>query len=170
MIPKSKCESIIKRSDSLNWRPHKWYNYSTATNYINSNTEFLRAPVSNIMKLELFPIINECLANYQKDICLFEINGFSNIQLNRYDVGTLMLPHHDHIHSLFNGPIKGIPILSIVGLLNDDFEGGEFVFWNDKIIRLKEGDIMIFPSLFAYEHQVKTITKGSRYSFVSWSY
>jgi len=170
MIPKSKCENIIKKSDNLNWKPHVWANYSTLVDSASPNTECLRTAISSIMKLELFPIVNECLASYQKDIYNFKINGYSDILLNRYDVGTQMLPHHDHIHTLFSGPIKGIPILSIVGLLNDDFEGGEFVFWNDEIIRLKEGDIMIFPSLFAYSHRVNKITKGSRYSFVSWVY
>ena len=38
-----------------------------------------------------------------------------------------MKEHQDHIHSIFDGNEKGIPILSIVGNLNDDFEGSEFI-------------------------------------------
>ena len=170
-IPNSICSNIIKKSDNLPWYTHTWAGYSTINDSLSPNTEFLRAPVNNLMKLELFPIINECISNYKIDINLdIDTHGFSHPQLNKYDTGTKMLLHHDHIHSLFSGPIKGIPILSVVGLLNDDFEGGEFVFWNDDIIKLEAGDLLIFPSLFAYEHQVKTITKGSRYSLVSWVY
>ena len=170
-IPKSSCSNIIKKSADLTWHTHSWSGYSTIEASPSTNTEFLRSPVDNVMKLQLIPRINECLDNYKIDSEIaIEITGSSHPSLNRYDTGTKMLPHHDHIHSLFSGPIKGIPILSIVGLLNDDFEGGEFVFWNDEVIKLVAGDVLIFPSLFAYQHQVNIITKGSRYSFVSWAY
>jgi predicted 2-oxoglutarate/Fe(II)-dependent dioxygenase YbiX len=56
-----------------------------------------------------------------------------------------------------------------VGQLNDSFEGGEFVVL-DKTIKMKAGDLLIFPSNFIFEHQVKTITKGTRLSFISWVY
>jgi predicted 2-oxoglutarate/Fe(II)-dependent dioxygenase YbiX len=79
-----------------------------------------------------------------------------------------MAKHVDHIHSMFDGNMKGIPILSIVGMLNDDYEGGEFVMFDDKIIELKQGDILMFPSVFLYPHEVKPVTKGVRDSFVSW--
>ena len=172
-IPDSVCSSIIKRADELSWKTHGWTNYSKEVASFSPSTEFVRAPIDNIMKLQLVPIINECLANYQQDInceISIDINGTSHPALNRYDTGTKMLPHYDHITSLFDGKVKGIPILSVLGLLNDNFEGGDFVFWNDEIIKLTAGDIVIFPSLFTYPHQVTTITKGSRYSFVSWAY
>jgi predicted 2-oxoglutarate/Fe(II)-dependent dioxygenase YbiX len=171
VMPNSTCSNIIKRSADLPWNTHAWSGYSTTTDSLSPSTEFLRAPADNIIKLQLIPRINECLDNYKIDSEIdIEITGCSHPSLNKYDTGTKMLPHHDHIHSLFSGPIKGIPILSIVGLLNDDFEGGEFVFWKNEVIKLVAGDVLIFPSLFAYEHQVNTITQGSRYSFVSWAY
>jgi hypothetical protein len=169
-VPKSTCRNIIKRSNNLNWNTHSWSDYSKTTPSISPDTEFLRAGVNSSINLKLCPIINECLLNYRKDIFPFELQAFSGISLNKYDIGTEMLPHVDHIHSLFTGPLKGIPILSVIGLLNDDFEGGEFVFWNEETIKLKQGDVMIFPSLFAYSHRVKTIKKGSRYSFVCWAF
>ena len=172
-IPESVCSSIIKRADELSWKTHTWHDYSNTVDSLSPSTEFLRAPIDKLMKLQLVPIINECLSNYIQDINLgldIEVVGISHPALNRYDTGTKMLPHYDHIHSLFDGKVKGIPILSVVGLLNNDFEGGEFIFWNDEVIKLETGDIVIFPSLFAYTHQVTTITKDSRYSFVSWAY
>jgi predicted 2-oxoglutarate/Fe(II)-dependent dioxygenase YbiX len=76
--------------------------------------------------------------------------------------------HCDHIHTLFDGKRRGIPILSIVGVLNENFEGGEWVMFENKKIELKTGDILMFPSNFLYPHGVLPITKGTRYSFVSW--
>jgi predicted 2-oxoglutarate/Fe(II)-dependent dioxygenase YbiX len=42
------------------------------------------------------------------------------------------------------------------------------VFWQDQKIELKAGSIMIFPSNFLYPHKVVEVTKGVRYSYVSW--
>ena len=94
--------------------------------------------------------------------------GYSEVRFNRYDEATEMQIHCDHIKSLFTGDKRGIPILSVVGVLNDDYEGGEFIMWQDTKIELPAGSIMIFPSNFMYPHKVTPVTKGVRYSYVSW--
>lgn len=94
--------------------------------------------------------------------------SFSNIRFNRYNKNQIMSKHCDHIHSLFTGEVRGIPILSILGVLNDDYEGGEFIMFDDYEIKFKPGDVIVFPSVFLYPHLVKPVTKGTRYSFVSW--
>ena len=81
-----------------------------------------------------------------------------------------MHEHCDHIHSLFDGNRKGIPTLSILGLLNDNFEGGEFVMFGDTTIEFKKGDLLLFPSNFLFPHRVDPVKKGTRYSFISWSW
>ena len=57
--------------------------------------------------------------------------------------------------------------MSVLGVLNDDYEGGEFVLIDEKI-DLSKGDIIIFPSNFMYPHKVEPVTKGIRYSYISW--
>ena len=54
--------------------------------------------------------------------------------------------------------------------LNDDYEGGEFIMFDNYEIKFKAGDLIIFPSVFLYPHLVKPVKKGIRYSFVSWCY
>ena len=97
-------------------------------------------------------------------------SGFSQIRFNRYDKDQIMSKHIDHIVSLFSGNPRGIPILSILSLLNDNYQGGEFIMFDDYEIKLKAGDLLIFPSVFLYPHLVKPVTKGIRYTFVSWCY
>ena len=80
-----------------------------------------------------------------------------------------MRPHIDHIHDIFDGKTKGIPVVSVIGCLNDDFEGADFMLCGEKI-DLKKGDILLFPSNFMYPHQVTEATKGTRYSFVAWAF
>ena len=71
---------------------------------------------------------------------------------------------------MFDGQIKGIPTLSIVGCLNDNYDGGDFIMWEKEKINLKQGSVLIFPSNFMFPHRVNSIKKGTRYSFVSWVY
>ena len=96
--------------------------------------------------------------------------GYTELRFNRYKTDTQMELHCDHIQSMFDGQRKGIPTLSIVGILNDDYEGGDFIMWEDTKLELKTGDLLIFPSTFLYPHKVNLVTKGTRYSFVSWTW
>ena len=95
--------------------------------------------------------------------------GYTYVRFNKYDERKKMAEHCDHIHTIFDGTIKGVPILSIVGLVNDNFTGGEF-YIDKKHIKLKQGDLLIFPSSFLYPHHVEPVQKGVRYTFVSWVY
>ncbi len=85
--------------------------------------------------------------------------------MNKYDVGTKMRKHYDHIHSVFKDR-KGIPVLSIVGLLNDNFEGGETIVENF-VVKPKQGKILIFSNGIMY-HEVKKIKKNNRFMLSAW--
>ena len=61
----------------------------------------------------------------------------------------------------------GVGITS--GFNRRNYEGGEFMC-REKKNKLIRGDILLFPSNFMYPHEVKEITKGIRYSFVSWAF
>jgi len=116
--------------------------------------------------------IKDCVSDYLKNVVPipFQLKQVSTIRFNRYQIGTNMKMHHDHIHGLFDGEKKGVPILTILALLNDDFEGGDFLMFDGKKVQLEAGDIILFPSNFLYPHAVTTVTKGTRYSFVSWGF
>jgi len=59
--------------------------------------------------------------------------------------------------------------LSMSVLLNDDYEGGNFQMHGQKkddTLIQGEGSIIVFPSFI--DHQVTPVTKGTRYSLVTW--
>ena len=58
--------------------------------------------------------------------------------------------------------------LSMSIILNSDYEGGDFEMrgLKNKVPRLEEGSIIVFPSFL--EHRVTPVTKGIRYSLVTW--
>ena len=169
LTPKE-CEQIVEELNDVDYVQHCYYDNTTNTSASHENDlqvtrEFIP------MREEIMKRTWNSIFTYTQELKFPWFDrwaGYSMIRFNKYDVDTYMKPHADHISSLFDGQRKGIPILSIVGLLNDDFEGGEFVMWKDKKIQLKTGDLIIFPSNFLYPHQVDTITKGVRHSFVSW--
>jgi len=78
--------------------------------------------------------------------------------------------HCDHIHTMFDGTRRGIPTLTVMAALNDDYQGGELVMFEDQPIELSTGDVIIFPSNFLYPHKIEPVTSGVRYSFVSWCF
>ena len=98
------------------------------------------------------------------------MNQFCPVRFNRYAPGQIMRPHHDHIHSLFDGTVKGVPVLSFIMNFNDDYEGADLFFWEDTVVPLGKGDIIMFPSNWLFPHGVTEATKGKRYSGVTWGW
>ena len=95
-----------------------------------------------------------------------ESTKINQIDLLKYSVGGKYTVHTDHF-------TKAPRHLSIIINLNDTYEGGDLVFTDQKnkeIKRLKlgAGTIVFFPSNFMYPHSIQPITKGTRYSIVSW--
>ena len=88
------------------------------------------------------------------------------IDLLKYSVGDHYKVHTDQFAT---APRQ----LSIIMNLNDDYEGGELIFTDQKQNEIKtynlgKGSIVFFPSNFMYPHSIKPITKGTRYSIVAW--
>lgn len=94
--------------------------------------------------------------------------GFDPLKFLQYTPNTEMRNHCDHIHSMFDGQKKGIPILTVIAQLNDGFSGGEFTMFDDEPIGLAKGDILVFPSSFMFPHTVQKVTEGVRYSASTW--
>jgi predicted 2-oxoglutarate/Fe(II)-dependent dioxygenase YbiX len=63
--------------------------------------------------------------------------------------------------------------LSVIMNLNNEYEGGDLIFTDQKGIEIKKikldkGSIIFFPSTFLFPHKIEPITKGTRYSIVAW--
>ena len=177
-IPKNILTQTINELDIKNeWKKHQWTNsvsYNTRSLYGDKELEIcLIDNLSN--KKQLMSLTWKAIEKY---ITVDKIGGkifkgwkgYTDLRFNKYTKGQSMAIHHDHIHDIFDGQIKGIPILSIVCVLNDNYKGGEFIMFDGYEIKFKPGDLIIFPSIFLYPHLVKPVKKGIRYSFVSWCY
>ena len=175
-IPKDLCKIMIDECNTRQWSKHTWNNYAEGTSGSEPTKELDVMPCTKEQQAKITPYLVKALTEYQEKHSVPGektqgpwLSKFSPIRFNRYQVGTMMREHYDHIHSIFDGKMKGVPIVSIVGNLNEDYEGSEF-HCRDKEIKLKTGDILMFPSNFMYPHEVTECTKGTRYSFVSWAF
>jgi len=98
----------------------------------------------------------------------YDITHLEDLQFTEYKKGEYYKSHKDQ------GYDKGYARkLSIVMQLSNesDYEGGELHLYDDnvhtpKVMSKKRGRIVVFPSHIL--HEVKPVTKGTRYSLVCW--
>lgn len=173
LISKEDRKFILKDIKNKEKTKHHWYTYATGTRKSKKNFEPDVYFANQMHTQVLMPLVQKAIALYEKENIEKFFHGgiskISHIRFNFYSKDDTMRTHIDNIQSIFDGQEKGIPSLSIVGLLNDNYKGGEFMM-RDKLIPLKAGDILIFPSCFLYPHTVKQVKKGIRHSFVCWAY
>ena len=177
-LNKDLCNTTIKELELLDrssWIDHTFYDPKAKSYDALSGDQELSISHTNEISTKEF--INKNLWNaidkYIKDLNFPWWNGwqgYTSIRFNRYTKNKKMAEHCDHIHSMFDGEVKGIPILSVLGVLNDNYSGGEFIMFKDQEIKLEQGDVLIFPSNFLYPHKVEPVTQGVRHSFISWVY
>lgn len=174
-IPANICDDIVQYNEKKIWEQHHWNvagDYDST--YTNDEKELdVFWPEEKEQQL-LYPIIQKACISYA-DLHADSypiVTNLSAIRYNRYDSAEqqIMRSHVDHISSIFDGNERGIPVLSIIGNLNDDYEGAKLTFWNDYSLNLGKGDLVIWPSLFLYPHHVTEATKNKRYSLVCWAY
>ena len=161
------CPDIITYLEKhCEWEPHKWYSQMDDDKI--SKNDFV-VTSSAYMSKQFQPIIQENLIDYALNhMGDFSQQFFNTLpRFNKYSIGEGIEEHVDHIHAIFECRPSGIPIISLVGCLNDDYEGGVFHLC-DKPVDIKAGEFIIFPSVFLYPHYVTPVTKGTRYSWVSW--
>jgi predicted 2-oxoglutarate/Fe(II)-dependent dioxygenase YbiX len=174
VISEEFCKKIISEYSDREWQSHIWQNMSLPTmQYDTAEPEvfYLKNENNKEIKNTLGMFSMMAIDRYQNDkqipVGLSKVHEY---RINRYNKNCFMRNHIDHIYDLFDGENRGIPVLSIIINLNNEYQGGEIVFFDKLKFSLKTGDILVFPSNFLFPHSVQPITDGVRYSAVSWAY
>ena len=99
----------------------------------------------------------------------------------KYPKNSMMLSHVDHIQTLFDGTQKGIPVLSIIGLLDisntfnkcgntkDGIERNVFIWLNDTFKCIKRGYIIIIISTSCVVNSPNDTSKYSNVVFIDFN-
>jgi predicted 2-oxoglutarate/Fe(II)-dependent dioxygenase YbiX len=112
--------------------------------------------------LEIFNAAASAIKKYNEKFPLARIEEDSGYELLRYKEGQFYTEHTDSF--------KARPrAVSCSFALNDDYEGGEWAFFGrEKVIKVPKGAAVMFPSNFMYPHEIMPVTKGTRYSIITW--
>jgi len=99
----------------------------------------------------------------------FDLYGYSNLQFTEYSAENLGKYdyHMDTLLGIYNQNEPLTRKLSATLLLNDNFEGGNFEFFDQAHQpKMLAGSLIVFPSFLV--HRVTPVTKGVRNSLVAW--
>jgi hypothetical protein len=173
-FPNDLCEEIINFSKSNDWHDHTWQTRADNKIKLYDHEELEVCYLNNLsegLRNKIFFYSMVAIDEYQmKNQTSVGVSYINNYRMNRYSNGSNMRSHVDHIHDLFDGKKKGIPILSLIVNLNEGYKGGDLIFFEDYTFSLETGDVILFPSNFLYPHAVSPVEEGTRYSIVSWGY
>ena len=78
--------------------------------------------------------------------------------------------HVDGVHSKVNGITNLIRSLSLIIVLNDDYDGGIFNFPNQNLkLKVKKGEAILFPPYWTHPHSVSRVGEAqARYTINTW--
>lgn len=170
-VPKETCEDIIKFAEGQWEQAGVGGENITTKNVIKEirDSQVAWTECSNLYRL-VWSYANN--AN-DKALWRFQLDSAQPMQITKYENGGFYNFHKDgngftreqinkSLHT-YNKTRK----LSMSIVLNEDYEGGEFEFYEDnRLIKEKTGTVIVFPSYML--HRVRPVTKGVRYSLVVW--
>lgn len=170
IVPIELCDEIINEySNDKNWVNtltlgglQKETRRCDAINISNSvvigQNEETRKAIDN----KLFLCAAEAIKRYNEQFPYSVIQGDSGYTLLRYLEGEFYKEHTDHF-------LQDPRSVSCSFALNDDYEGGEWGFFNRQIVtKVPKGSAIMFPSNFMYPHEIMPVTNKVRYSIITW--
>lgn len=141
--------------------------------YINglNNSKIIDLDIRNVQRLML-PLHGGVSAtltsiglSVNNEFWKYYITHSNQTEFLMYDVDGKYEAHTDTVHKHSDETRK----LTVITVLNNDFEGGKFFIQDthEKFYpQQNKGDVIVFPSYML--HGVEPITKGIRYSVVTW--
>jgi hypothetical protein len=165
------CDAILNEYSNENeWQPTYVGNGTVERAIRNTDSIALSLPsiiqknplIRKTLDDEIFKCAGSAIQQYNNIFPEAMIQQDSGYELLRYKEEQFYIQHTDSF-------LKQPRAVSCSFALNDDYEGGEFAFWNrEKKVFLKKGSVLMFPSNFMYPHEIMPVTKGTRYSIVTW--
>jgi len=132
---------------------------------INMSDPFVihqKEPTRKEIDSKLFVCAGNAIRQYNEKFPHAKIEGDSGYTLLRYQEGEFYGQHTDHF-------LQAPRTVSCSFVLNDDYEGGEFSFFNRELVyKPSKGSALMFPSNFMYPHEVMPVIRKVRYSIITW--
>lgn len=142
---------------------------NVACNYLTLNSLKSRG-IQHAIELDgfIYTIITTMLHKLKELRSEFTASEDDGYTLRRIYGGTKR--HADGVHSKLSGPKNVVRALSLIIVLNDDYDGGIFNFPYQNIkFRVKKGEVLMFPPYWTHPHSVTSVGEGqSRFTINTW--
>jgi predicted 2-oxoglutarate/Fe(II)-dependent dioxygenase YbiX len=110
----------------------------------------------------LFSFAGKAMQQYFDIYPMAQVKKDTGYDLLRYQTGDFFKTHTDSSE-------KYNRCVSCSFGINDDYEGGEFAFFDRKlVVKVPKGAALLFPSNFMFPHEIMPVLSGTRYSVVTW--
>jgi Rps23 Pro-64 3,4-dihydroxylase Tpa1-like proline 4-hydroxylase len=171
VITHALCDAILEEfSNEEEWQKTVVGHGTLNENIRTAETVFISYPhvieknpkVRQKLDKYVFASAGLVIKKYNEKFPLCNIEEDSGYELLRYKEGQFYTQHTDSF--------KARPrAVSCSLALNDDYEGGEWGFFDrEMVIKAPKGSAVLFPSNFMYPHEIMPVTKGTRYSVITW--
>jgi len=157
------CKKIVDKVDHSKFQSALISNEKELSKYYRNCYEQL---LNKEFEQTIFESIGKILSFYVKDFSFFSQTvegidtGYTHLLYKGGEKGEYKT-HVDHM--------KTFPrVLSISILLNNNFEGGDFCFFDEYVIEKKVGSAVVFPSSFMFPHGVLPVSNGDRHAIITW--
>lgn len=170
VLPHEVCDAVLNEyAQSNEWidtsvRNGVDKNIRNAETILMSTDECIakNAQVRQALDQQIFSGASLAITRYNEKFRHAHIEQDSGYEILRYRTGQFYTQHTDSF--------KAFPrAVSCSFALNDDYEGGEFAFFDREIsLKATKGSAVLFPSNFMYPHEILPVTKGTRYSIITW--
>jgi len=166
VVPHSLCWNITNYR--FNFQPSTYSSHKGKTKISSERVRMDEVWIKNdnVWYSDIKDVFEYSIKKYSEKHLLFSVQHITDFRINRYLKGGFMSSHVDNIHHS-HGQIYGYPQVSVLLFLNDDYKGGEFVV-ADRLYRPEKGSAIVFPSNFMFPHEAKKVTKGVRWSIITW--
>jgi predicted 2-oxoglutarate/Fe(II)-dependent dioxygenase YbiX len=171
IVPPDLCARILAEyGPSDEWRPAQVGTNTVSKDIRNVDSLGLSMPdviaknqaVRKALDDEMFACASAAIQAYNDRFPLAKIEQDSGYDLLRYTEGQF---YKEHVDSFKAHPRA----ISCSFVINDDYEGGGFGFFQQELVyKPKLGSALMFPSNFMFPHEVLPVTRGTRYSIISW--
>ena len=168
----NRLEGLLSQSKYYNWQEalvgyrQRMPEYRDCVDFKYKKTDLKNDPGEVSLGLQqlwqdIYDVKSQAVIDYSHHFRLGELKYWESFNFIKYGPGQHFQEHHDHGFS-YNC------VVSLVGYVNDDYEGGELYFrLQDLNIKPKAGDLYIFPSNYMYPHRAMPVTNGTKYSIVT---
>jgi len=169
---------MLEEEADKSWPRMEWARSSTGqagNTSVNEYRSSMEMSLLPIMTEEDIPELNHIKDGFHKiyseiDKCVWDYRNQYELFISRHEPFSVLRYENSaeyHIHT-DSSPENG-RVMSMVGYFFDGYEGGklEFPLFNVEI-QPEAGSVILFSSAYPYQHAAHPVTKGTKYSLVTW--